>query len=430
MPPQVSPVPPTSPQEPKKRRFTSLQELFLAGVMTILVVGGLLTLYSFGIPGVTKESSASVSVHASLPLRLTTGRAISNGIRLAFEEHQYKAGKANVQLVMDDDGDADGHWVGDLEKTNAEKAIADPRSVAYIGTFNSGAAKVSMPLLNEAGIVQVSPGNTWPGLTKAGFLPGEPGIFYPTGVRHYFRVCTTDDFQGPAGALWAKDLGFKNVYVVDDNDVYGKGIADIFTDKAEALGLTIITHVHLDKTSATFDDSIKKLVEDIILRKADLIYYGGITPNGGPELLAALRKAGSKQAFMGPDGILEQDFIDRTGAEYAEGVYATTIGVPPLEIGNDAAKQFNENYKKRFNEEPDVFASFGYEAANVVLHAIGNAGEKTRTSVLQEIRNTGSWNGVLGTWTFNENGDTTATLLSGNVVRSGHFEFLKKLAVP
>lgn len=413
-----------------KPRFNRMQELLLAGVMTTLVIGGFLTLYSLDVPFLGKPAPTSVVVYTSLPLQLSTGRTISNGIRLAFEEHEYKSGNANVQLVVKDDGDQEGAWVPEIEKTNAELASADPKVVAYIGTFNSGAAKISMPILNNAGILQVSPGNTWPGLTKAGFLPGEPGIFYPTGGRHYFRVCTTDDLQGPAGALWAKDLGFKTVYIVDDGDVYGKGIAYIFSNKATALGLTVLSHVELDQAADTFDASMKALVADIIAKKADLIYYGGITPNGGPELLATLRKAGSKQAFMGPDGILEQDFIDRTGPEYAEGVYATTIGVPPLEIGNDAAKVFYEKYKKRFNEEPTVFSAFGYEAANVTLQAIANAPEKTRALVLQEIRTLRSWSGVLGTWSFNENGDTSATLLSGNIVRNGRFEYVKKLAVP
>jgi branched-chain amino acid transport system substrate-binding protein len=412
------------------QRLNSIQKLLFAGVLTILTLGGGYVLYALAAPFFRVTQSTNVEVYTSLPMQLTTGRAISNGIRLAFEEHQYQAGDANVQLVMNDDGDATGAWSTDLEKANAEKAVADPRAIAYIGTFNSGAAKVSVPILNEGGMLEISPGNTWPGLTKPGFLPGEPGVFYPTGVRNYFRVCTTDDNQGPAGALWAKELGFKSVYVIDDSDVYGTGIADLFTDEADTLGLTIDGRAHLLKTSPDFEASTTALVADILKKKPDLVYYGGITPNGGPELLSMLRAAGAKEAFMGPDGILEQDFIDRAGAANADGVYATTIGVPPAEMDNDAAKAFNDAYTKRFGEAPDVFSAFGYEAANVTLQAISKAPQKTRALVLQEMRTMQSWSGVLGTWSFDENGDTNAILLSGNRVIDGHFTFVKKLSVP
>ena len=108
--------------------------------------------------------------------------------------------------------------------------------MVYIGTYNSGAAKISMPILNQAGLLMISPANTWPGLTKPGKGdPGEPEIYRPSGKSNYVRVVPADDLQGPLGADWAKELGVKTVYVLDDNEVYGKGIATLFTRRCQEI---------------------------------------------------------------------------------------------------------------------------------------------------------------------------------------------------
>ncbi len=411
--------------------YSRMQELVLASALTTLVLVGFLTLSGLGVPFFKNaDSSPSVGVYLSVPMQLSTGKEIANGATLAFEERGYKAGTADVQLLVNDDGDETGNWTTEKEDGIARSAAANPKVVAYLGTFNSGAAKVSMPILNEAGIVQVSPGNTWPGLTKPGFLPGEPGIFYPTGVRHYFRVSPTDDLQGPAGALWAKNLGFKTVFIIDDNDVYGKGIADLFQDSAKVLGLSVLDHMHFDPMAANQQELIDAAVTKALALKPDVIYYGGTTPNGAPEFIAKLRQASSTAAFMGPDGILEQDFIDRTGNDYAEGVYATTVGAPPLAVDTPRARAFSEAYQKRFSTQAGVFAAFGYEGAEIILDAIQRAPEKTRAAVLQEVRATKNIAGLFGPRAFDQNGDTTLTLLSGNVVHGGRFEFVTKLLVP
>lgn len=411
--------------------YSRMQELVLAFALTTLVIVGFLTLSRLGVPFfMNADSSPSVGVYVSVPMQLSTGKEIVNGVTLAFEERGYAAGTADVQLLLNDDGDETGSWTALKEDGIARSAAANPKVVAYLGTFNSGAAKISMPILNEAGIVQVSPGNTWPGLTKPGFLPGEPGIFYPTGVRHYFRVSPTDDLQGPAGALWAKNLGFKTVFIIDDNDVYGKGIADLFQDSAKALGLSVLGHMHLDPIAENQQQLIDAAVTEALALRPDVIYYGGTTPNGGPEFLAKLRTASSTAAFMGPDGILEQDFIDRAGREHAEGVYATTVGAPPLAVGTPRAKAFSEAYMKRFGSEAGVFGAFGYEAAEIILDAIQRSGEKTRAGVLQEVRATKNIAGLFGPRAFDQNGDTTLTLLSGNIVQEGRFHFVSKLLVP
>jgi len=397
---------------------------WIIGGLVILGGAAFLAFYFLSPILTSSNKKLTATVVVSVPLRLSTGKNIANAVTLAFEERKYLAGGIPMRLVILDDGDESGLWQTSKEEENALFAARDESVVAYIGTFNSGAAKISMPILNKAGIVQVSPGNTWPGLTKTGFTPGEPGIFYPTGVRHFVRVCTTDDLQGPAGALWAKELGFKSVYIVDDGEVYGAGIASLFKSEAEWLGISVVGRTTISQEKKDFTDILDVLKK----RNPALLYYGGITPNGGPELLKAVRAAGLKTAFMGPDGILEIDFIIAAG-EASEGIYATTVGVPPSELKTDEAKLFIESYKKRFQEEPEVFGAFGYEAAQVVIGAITKIGAVNRNLILREIRGTREFKGLFGIWGFDQNGDTTLTLMSGNQVKNGEFTFLKNLDV-
>ena len=395
------------------------KQYLIIGVIVVVVVGILLALFTIRGPDAAK-------VVVSVPLGGSGGRDILNGITLALEEADYRAGDVRVELVPLDDGNAKGVWQEDLEGDNAEVAAADEAVVAYLGPFNSGAAEISMPILNQAGIVQISPGNTWPGLTKEGFLPGQPDIFYPTGERHYVRVVPTDDFQGPAAAIWAKDLGFNSVYIVDDGEAYGKGIADLFRTQAETLGMTILGQQTIDKTSTDFPNEVAAIGR----LKPDLVYYGGITVNGVTHLLKQMRAAGIASALMGPDGILGSDFIVKSGAENAEGVYVTTVGALPLDVGTPEAQAYHQAYIDRFGEEPEVFGLFGYEATQVVLAAIERAGAQDRATILEEVKATKNFAGLFGLWSFDERGDTTLKLMSGNVVRDGEFEFVKTLQVP
>jgi branched-chain amino acid transport system substrate-binding protein len=283
-----------------------------------------------------------------------------------------------------------------------------------------------MPILNRAGIVQVGPWNTWPGLTKEGFFPAEPGRFNPTGMRHYVRIVATDDLQGPAGAIWAKELGFNSVYIIDDGEAYGKGVADLFRARANNLGMKVLEHTTIDKTSEDFSNE----VSEIKRLNPDLVYYGGITRNGGPHLLRQLREAGVKSRFMGADGISGLNFIAQAGIDNAEGVYVTTVGVLLDNVDTKEASIFHEAYEERFGKHPEVFSIFAYEAVKVVLAGIERSSVKSRSEIREEVVNTRDFVGIFGTWSFDENGDTTLKIISGNAIRDGMFEYVKTLNLP
>ena len=181
---------------------------------------GLLSLVIALLPtlaGCSLQKKRTIRIVTSFPMQgVALGKSAVNAVQLAVEERGGEVAGLSIELVVLDDGTKTGQWDADLEAANARKAIADPQVVAYIGPLNSGAAKVSIPITNQAGLVHISPANTWPGLTKVGFAPGEPGIFYPTGRRTYFRTCPTDEYQAPAAARWAESWGFRSVFILDD----------------------------------------------------------------------------------------------------------------------------------------------------------------------------------------------------------------------
>jgi len=373
-------------------------------------------------------TAKTVKILSSLPMTgasRTQTVEIVNSIQMAIADT--KINNVTVQFeALDDATAAKGSWDAAQEAENARKAINDKSVVAYIGTYNSGAAKVSIPLLNQAGLVMVSPANTYPGLTKPGKgEANEPNTYFPNGKRNYARVVPADDLQGAVGAVWAKDLGAKKVYIVHDTQLYGKGIADVFRAKAKDIGLTEAGYEGADKA-----DNYRALANKIKDSGADLVYYGGIVDNNPAVLLKDVRAVLPSIKFMGPDGINCSEFLKQAGPSADQNVYSTFGGVPPEKYTGKAADWLKAYNAKYSNNNPNPYAIYGYEAAKVVLAGIAQAGDKAddRATVLANVMGTKDYDGVLGKWSFDANGDTTLTQFSGSTAKSGAWSFVKELA--
>ena len=173
----------------------------------------------------------SVNVYSSLPLQGASRpqtTAMVEGIKLALEENGGKAGETTVKYTSLDDSTAQaGTWTPEATQANAQKVAQDDSAVAYLGEFNSGGSAVSIPILNEVPIAQISPANTAVGLTsdEPGADKGEPDKYYPTGERHYLRIVPKDTIQGAALATIMKKDGCTSVYILNDKEVYGGGLA-------------------------------------------------------------------------------------------------------------------------------------------------------------------------------------------------------------
>jgi branched-chain amino acid transport system substrate-binding protein len=390
----------------------------MIGLLSLLI--GLMP----GLAGCSLQKNRTIKIVTSFPMQgVALGQSAVNAVQLAVEERGGQVAGFTIELVTLDDGTETGQWDPELEAANARQAVADPQVVAYIGPLNSGAAKVSIPITNQASLVQISPTNTWPGLTKVGFALGEPGIFYPTGQRTYFRTCPTDEFQALAAARWASSLGFSKVYILDDGEAYGKGLADLFEDTAREMEMEVSGHVTINKTANDY----RHVLQQVAATHPDLVYFGGYTPNGAPILVRQMREMEMTARFMGPDAIVDSAFITGAG-EAAEGVYATLVGVPPSGWAGGAAADFAARYRARFGAEPEAFSHFAYDAASMVLTAIEKAGTDNRRAILNAMTMLGEMEGVAGRFSFDVNGDTTITTISGNMVRNGAFEYLETLA--
>jgi branched-chain amino acid transport system substrate-binding protein len=412
----------------KVRRGVSLA--VLAAVTALLVIGcgggG-----GQGGSGGGGGGGQTVKIVSDLPLqganRAQTTTMV-NAIEMAIEERGGKAGSATIEYESLDDATAQaGQWDEAKCAENAQTAAQDEEVVGWIGPFNSGCAAVEIPILNEAGLGMISPANTYIGLTKPGGEPDEPEKYYPTGERNYTRVIVADDEQGQAGALLMEEEGVESVYILDDKETYGKGLADQTQKSAEELGIQVVGREGIDGSAANY----RSLMNKIARVDPDAIYFGGIIENNAGQLLKDKVGAGMSNddvLFIGPDGIFVDTLLSQAG-NAAEGAYITFGGLPESEL-TAKGQQFVQDYESQHDDAVQPYTAYAYEAANVMLDAIERAskeGEVTREAVLQQIWATEDFDGVLGTWSFDEDGDTSLTELSVQQVENGQFEYQRTI---
>ena len=383
-------------------------------------------------PEFAGPQSGKIKIYSSMP---RTGSAkgqtdtIVNGIKLAFDEVGYKVGDFTIDYVdLDDATAAAGSWDAAREQANAELAANDNDALIYIGTYNSGAAKISMDKLNTAKIMMISPANTAPSLTKPGTGDkDEPARYRPTGEVNFFRVVPTDDIQGPVAAQWAKAMGVTSVYILDDTELYGKGVANQFKAECQELKIKVLGHESIDTKAQEF----KALMQKIKAQNPGLIYYGGTTQSKAGQLAKDMVAAGLTCSIMVPDGCYETAFIESAGADVLNGrSFVTFGGSPPEELAKKTAKgkAFIDSYKKKYGVLPsEAYAVYGYECGKVAVEMIRRAGVKNREAILWHARRLTDFDGALGVWSFDANGDTTLQTMSGSKVEGGKFVFVKEL---
>jgi branched-chain amino acid transport system substrate-binding protein len=351
--------------------------------------------------------------------------SIVNGIRMAIAEVGGVVDGYTIEYEdWDDASPQRGTWDPQVEAQNARRAVKDDQIVGYIGTYNSGASKISIPILNEAGLVMISPANTYPGLTKPGFgEKNEPQVYRKSGRINFFRVVPTDDIQGSVAADWAKELGTTKAFILHDRELYGKGIADVFRKRAKEIGIELVGYEGIDPKAANY----RSLVTKIKSTGANLVYFGGTTQSNAGQIAKDLRAGGVSAPLMVPDGCFENAFIEAAGADNLNGTTYITFGGLPADQLTGKGAEFRAAYIKAYGNEPEAYAVYGYESARVLLDAIDRAATKDRAAILAAVAATKDFSGALGTWSFDENGDTTNRLMSGQTVKDGKFEFVKVL---
>jgi branched-chain amino acid transport system substrate-binding protein len=355
-------------------------------------------------------SSTEIHVYSSLPRQGTNTEQTDTLVeQIKATLDGKKVGNFTIKYFDLDDSSAaaGGDWDGAVEQANANKAAADPDAMVYIGTYNSGAAKISIPILNEACLVMISPANTYPGLTKAvtGVTqPGEPDTYYPGGFRNYARVIATDDAQGAAGAEWAKSLGKTKAYVLDDTQTYGHGLAAAWAIHATKIGLTVVSANGQTEGFDAKSTDYAALAQKIKGSGADVIYIGSITGQNTGKLWKDLRAAMPDITIMTGDGVFEKSWYEGAGAS-GNGTLLTFGGVGPDQLVG-AGKTWFEEYKTAHGgNQPATYTAYGNASAAVALAGLTKAGTNDRWDVLKAIMGTSGLDSVVGKVTFDANGD-------------------------
>jgi branched-chain amino acid transport system substrate-binding protein len=345
-------------------------------------------------------------VPSDLPLQ-GSGRTqtieMTNAIKFVLKQANFKAGKYNVGYQSCDDSTAQaGKWDSSKCSANANAYAQNKSVIGVIGTFNSGCAEIEIPILNRAPngpLGMVSPANTYVGLTHSGpgTAAGEPDKYYPNGKRNYIRMVAADDFQGAADAQFMKDQGAKSVFILNDKEAYGLGVATDTKNSATKLGLKIAGFTAWDPKASSYEALATKIKQS----GADWVYVGGLICENGAKLISDLKAGVPSAKLMAPDGF--SDFTANGAA--GVGMFITVAGVPPEKL-TGAGASFIKDFGAQIGKKPNPYSAYAAQSMDVVLKAIENS-DGTRASVTDNLLHTKVTDGILGTFSINANGDTT-----------------------
>ncbi len=385
--------------------------------------------------GTPTTGSTTIKLATDLPVSgkdTSSGKPAEDGANLAVMEANANHTIPGYTLVFDpkDDVGANGLHDPAVGAQNVTALVGDALVAGIVGPFNSSVAKAEMPITNQAPLAQISPANTNPCLTKDTAASGCSGssnllpTLRPTGKVSYFRIATTDDHQGPAGADYLyKTLGLKKAYVIDDAETYGIGIADSFTGEWKADGGTVLGRSSEPATTTSY----VSLLTQIATTHPDVIYFGGLDSTGGILIRQQMLQVPSLKSLPlgGGDGIITPSFASTIGTSSGGPVYGTVAVVDTTTVPSAAA--FRTKYASTFTDPLNVYSAAAYDCANILIQAIktalangahtpANSGDQAgakafRQAVINAIQGT-SLDGITGHQAFDSNGDTTNKFIS------------------
>ena len=409
-------------------------------VMGIPLLLGILAACGAGAttPPTTPTGSTTIKIATDLPTSgkdASSGKPTENGAHMAVDQANANHTIPGYTLVFvpKDDVGVSGLHDPTVGAANVRALIGDALIAGVVGPFNSSVAKAEMPITNQAPLAQISPANTNQCLTKDTAESGCTGsndlipTLRPTGKVSYFRIATTDDHQGPAGADYLyKTLGYKKVYVIDDAETYGIGIANSFTKEWQVDGGTVLGRSSEPSTTTSY----VSLLTSIATKSPDVIYFGGLDSTGGILIRQQmLQVPGLKSIpFGGGDGLVTSGFSSNVSASSGGSVYGTVATVDIAKVGGSQASTFIQQYDATYGAANfGAYSAAGFDCANILIQAIKTAlanGAHTpqnssdaagatafRQAVINAIQGI-SFDGVLGHQAFDANGDTTNRVIT------------------
>jgi branched-chain amino acid transport system substrate-binding protein len=415
-----------------------LRQFRSAGRIAAVILGGL----GLAGCGATAKGSSptaqnqTLTVYSALPVQgpdRARQESIVNGEKLALYQAGGHVGKFHISFASLTDSDAKaGSWTPDDTLTAARTASQDTTTIAYIGDWDSGASAISLPLLNETGVLQVSPASTYVGLTDDSPTDGrgEPDRYYPAGgPRTFARLQPTDAVEAAGMLGYMKALGVRRVYLLGDYDVFDADIAGIVAQDAAASGITVIGHAGLDTTVMGTQPSDYAKAAALATAKTDAVLFGGSPGPGAEALWQALHDAGPRVKLFAASSLATPAFVAAAGTAAPE----TYVTSPVLELAQypPAAQAVLRDYEALFHVPGSAYSLYGYEAMSAILNSIRIAGPlgSDRATVVHDffaIRNRDS---VLGRYSMTPTGDTTLANMAGYTVdASGRLQFARSLS--
>jgi len=370
---------------------------------------------------VSDAAGSQLAIYSSLPLQGPEAEAsqqIVDGEKLALADAGGRAGDFKVGYVsLDDANRTTGEWSPDVTASNAKTAADDTSTIAYLGDYDSGATAVSLPLINAAGILQLSPASPYVGLTSsldAG--QDEPERFYPTGRRTFARLQPGDRAQAAAQARLMQLLGVHSVYVLDDQNPFDMPLADIVAREAGRVGITVLNHESLGMApGTTFTGEVEKISES----HAQAVFLAGAAGAGAATLWRELHHAEPQLLLLGSSGLASEPFTAHLGTA-ADETYLTTPTLAPAQYPVEAQRVLGD-YRRTFGEEGGAQALYGYEAMTLVLDAIRAAGPhgNDRQMVIDSVLSTRNRDSVIGDYSIEADGESTISRYGVDRIQEG-----------
>jgi branched-chain amino acid transport system substrate-binding protein len=360
----------------------------------------------------SSTKTAKIGVIAPLSGDLSAlGLGIQHSVELAVKQANDSNAIPGWKLEVDA---KDDEAKPDVGKNAATSLSSDPNVIGVVGTLNSSVALQVQPVLAPKNIVQVSPANTSPSLTKGAKWQTNPTRAYPT----YYRTCTTDAVQGPFAARYLYEkAGIKKVATIHDKKAYGQGLVETFTAEFKKLGGQIVAA----QTINPDDSNYQAVISAVKPSAPQAVYYGGEYPQAGP-LSQQMKAAGLNVPLMGGDGIYDPKYIQLGGKTSANDL-ATSVGAPVDSLAS--AKKFVSDYAAQSYKEPyAAYGGYSYDAANAIIDALKTSlkdakdVESARPATVDALGKV-SFDGVTGKVAFDQYGDTTSKVLTVYKVAGG-----------
>ena len=383
--------------------------------LTVLISAALVA-FACGGSGGTGGSKGTIKIGSDLPVCTVGGQATQNGVQFAIKQKNDAGGVEGFTIEFQGFDDCrQAAYSADAGVENVQKMLGDSKFLGMIGPYNSAVAKAEIPIASAQHFTMISPSNTNPCLTKD--LPD--CSYHPKDLRggnanSYFRVVTTDDYQGPAMSIYAYNtLKTTKVGVLDDSTVFGVGIANTFEAKIKSLGGTTLRKSYKKEQTSDFRSTLLAFKSF----GAQAVYVGGTDDQNICIPRAQMKQIGWDVPFLGGDGIETPDCIDQaTGNEV--NIYATSAGADATQVPGAAASI--AAFRKAFPGANDFggYTMQAYDATNALMAAMGRAikgnggNMPTREQVRAEMAKTKGFVGVIGTYDFDENGDNSLKIVS------------------